>query len=129
MHALLSELVDLDLPGDDYALFGSGPLLVRCWIDEVGDLDVFARGLAWEKAARRGNVEVMSDGVEVVRVGDGVTFLPSWPFGPASIDTMIDTAEVIEGIPCVKLEYLVAYMELFDRPKDRERLAVIEANS
>lgn len=126
VHALLRKLIDLDLPQEDYALFGSGPLLVRGWIQDVGDLDVFARNAAWEKAVERGNVEIMADGAEIIQVGEGVTFLPTWPFGPATIDTMIDTAEVIDGIPCVRLEYLIAYMELFDRPKDRERLAIIE---
>ena len=70
MHPYLVELIDLDLPRSDFALFGSGPLLLRGWIDDVGDLDVFARGAAWDKAARRGNVEVMPDGRLVISFRD-----------------------------------------------------------
>jgi hypothetical protein len=129
VHRFLSELHDLALPAGDHALFGSGPLLVRGWIDEVGDLDVFARGAAWEKATAHGKLVPLPDGVEIAYVGEGVTVLPGWPFGPTSMDRMIDTAEMIDQVPCVRLEHIVAYMRRFDRPKDRERLRIIEANS
>jgi hypothetical protein len=38
----------LDLPTTGYAVFGSGPLAVCGLIEEVHDLDVVARGAAWE---------------------------------------------------------------------------------
>ena len=46
MHQLVHELVELAFPMGDWALFGSGLLLRRGWIDEVGDLDITSRGQA-----------------------------------------------------------------------------------
>lgn len=127
-HPLVRQLVDLGLPEDDWALFGSGPLLLRGWIDDIGDIDVLARAGALEKAQSLGTAEpIGDDGNEIIRIGEHLTVLRTWPFGPADLDTMIETAETIAGIRCVRLEYVVAYMELFDRPKDRARLAIIEA--
>ena len=44
---LLGRLRALELPAEDYAVFGSGPLAVRGLIEHIGDLDVVARGPAW----------------------------------------------------------------------------------
>lgn len=128
VHPYLRELIDLELPEGAWALFGSGPLLLRGWIDDVGDLDVIVRGPAWEKALAIGELRPLPDGTEIVYVGEGVTVGRTWRFGEVDIDEMIDTAELIEGIPCVRLEHIVAYKELFDRPRDQAHLAVIEAH-
>lgn len=130
MHPYIRELHDLDLPLGDWALFGSGPLLLRGWIDEIGDLDVLSRGQAWEKARANGVLKTLPEtGTSIVEVGEGVTVGCTWMFGDFSIDEMIDTAEMIEGIPCVRLEHIVAYKRLFDRPKDRLHLSIIESRT
>jgi len=38
---------------------------------------------------------------------------------------MIDTAEMIDGVPCVQLQYILAYKLIADRPKDRSHISVI----
>ena len=127
MHPYIRDLIELDLPDGDWALFGSGPLYLRGWIDEIGDVDVLSRGAAWQRAEALGVPQVLEEDGNIISViGEGVTVGSTWPYG--DIDLMIDTAEKIEGIPCVRLEHIVAYMEQFDRPKDRVRLAVIEAH-
>lgn len=103
--------------------------MVRGWIDEVGDLDVLSRGPAWAEARRVGRMVTLEDGTDIAEVDPGVTIGNTWRFGPATIDEMIDTAEIIDGIPCVRLGYIEAYMRLFDRPKDRIRLEIIVERS
>jgi hypothetical protein len=125
VHPYIRDLIDLDLPLGDYALFGSGPLLLRGWIDEVGDLDVLSRGPVWEQVVDLGVMTLLPDGNEIVEVGEGITIGHTWPYGEASIDEMIDSAEMIQNVPCVRLEHIVAYKRAFDRPKDRAHLAVI----
>ena len=129
MHPYVRSLVEASLPAGDWALFGSGPLLLRGWIDAVGDLDVVSRGAAWERAKRLGDPSTLADGNQIVAIGEGVTVGTTWLYGDFSIDELIDTAEMIDGIPCVRLEHVVAYKQLSDRPKDREHLAIIEANT
>ncbi len=127
-HPLLRRLLDLGLPQGDWALFGSGPLLVRGWIDEVGDLDVITRGAAWEQAKAAGDPGTLQpDDVESVDVdGGAITIGTSWKYGDTPVSDLIDDAEDIDGMPCVRLEHIIAYKRIADRPKDRGHLAVIE---
>ena len=123
---LFGLLRSLDLPSGDYAVFGSGPLLVRGIIERAGDLDVICRGAAWEAAQRLGPAHEQ-DGVPVVSLFDGlVTLGTSWAVGEVDEGRLIDTAEVIDGLPFVRLEHVVAYKQIADRPKDREHLRRLE---
>jgi hypothetical protein len=45
---LLVKLREFDLPEGDYAVFGSTPLVACGLLREVHDLDVVARGAAWD---------------------------------------------------------------------------------
>lgn len=125
MHPLVQELAGLALPLGDWALFGSGPLLMRGWIDDVGDLDIISRLQAWDRAQTLGTPVVLDDGAVIYQIGDGITVGSSWAYGEFSIDHLIETAETIEGVPCVRLEHVIAFKEIADRPKDRRHLALI----
>lgn len=129
MHPLLAELLDLELPDGDYALFGSGPLLVRGWIREVGDLDVIARGAAWHRAVELGTVDHLDRyDVDVVEIGSLITVGNRWGIGDFSVDALIDEAETIDRVPCVALRHVVAYKRIAGRPKDRAHLDIIESH-
>ena len=120
----------MGLPQGDYALFGSGPLLARGWIDHAGDLDVLARGAAWDLAKNTGRLDHLEVyGVDVVTVGEHITIGTSWGIGDFDVDSLIDEAELIEGIPCVLLEHVIAYKRIANRPKDRMHLKVIDERS
>jgi len=123
---LLGLLRGLGLPAGDYAVFGSGPLLVRGVIDRAGDLDVVCRGAAWDLVRRLGPI-VAQHGVPVVSLcGGAVTFGTRWAIGDFDIGHLIDTAELIDGLPFVRLEHVVAYKRIADRPKDREHLRLLK---
>jgi hypothetical protein len=128
-HPLIAELLALDLPFGDWALFGSGPLLVRGWIEDVSDLDVVSRGAAWQRARELGRRSYLPDGNEITTIGDAVTVGTTWAYGEVDVDRLIDTAEMIDDVPCVTIDHVVAYKRIADRPKDRIHLAVIEART
>ena len=129
-HPLVARLLELDLPAGDWALFGSGPLLMRGWIDEVGDLGVISRRRAWAEAQRLGTPQTLkSDGAIIYELADGITVGASWAYGDMDIDLLIDTAETIGRVPCVGLEHVVAYKQEANRARDRRHLAIIEAHS
>lgn len=122
---LFGLLRSLDLSPQDFAVFGSGPLLVRGVIDRAGDLDVICRGAAWETVQGLGPT-IEQNGVPVVSLFDGlVTFGTRWAIGDFDVDRLIDTAEMIGGLPFVRLEHVAAYKRLADRPKDREHLRLL----
>jgi len=122
---LFGLLRSLDLSPQDFAVFGSGPLLVRGVIDRAGDLDVICRGTAGETVQGLGPT-IEQNGVPVVSLFDGlVTFGTRWAIGDFDVDRLIDTAEMIGGLPFVRLEHVAAYKRLADRPKDREHLRLL----
>ena len=125
MSDLFGLLRALDLPDGEYAVFGSGPLIIRGIIEATNDLDVISRGAAWEIAAGEGEL-VAERGVTVARLFDGaITVGTEWAIGAFGVDELIDTAEVIDGLPFVRLDHVVAYKELAGRPKDLEHLEAL----
>ena len=124
---LFDRLRSLALPPDDFAVFGSGPLIVRGIIEAANDLDVISRGAAWRRAVELGNLVYLTDhDVAVVSFDDGaITVGTSWAYGEFDIDRLIDTAEIIDGLPFVRLEHVVAYKEAAGRSKDLAHLRAL----
>ena len=127
MTELFERLRSLQLRRDDYAVFGSGPLVVRGVIEATNDLDVLCRGEAWETVCRLAPPQHDRQwDVELVSLyDDRLTFGTTWAIGEVSTNDVIDTAEIIEGLPFAKLEYVVEYKTTSGRPKDLAHLAAL----
>ncbi len=117
-----------NLPDGDYAIFGSGPLLVRGIISTVNDIDVLARGAAWERALEIGEVTPLPEhGISVVSLHNGaLTIGRRWAIGDIDADHTIDSADRLFGLPWAKLDLVAAYKRTADRPKDREHLRLLD---
>ena len=125
-HNLFDLLRSLELPMGDYAIFGSGPLSVREIIEGTNDLDVISRGSAWERALSAGELISLPDGAKIVSCFDGaVTIGMNWAYGDFDINELIDTAEMIDSLPFVRLEHVVRYKEIAARPKDLTHLELL----
>lgn len=121
----------LELPASDYAIFGSGPLAIRGIIAECSDLDVLCRGEAWDAVQSKGRKEFLPEyGVSVVTMsaiaGSDVTFGTEWGIGNFDVDKLIDTAEIIDRIPFVRLEHVVRYKTIRSSAKDLRHLKWLE---
>ena len=127
-HELFDLLRQLELPGGDYVVFGSGPLVVRGLIEATNDLDVVCRGEAWREVCALSPPErVPAWNVDLVSLYEGrITFGTSWAIGDVDVDDLIDTAETIQELPFARLEHVVAYKEISARPKDRLHLEALE---
>ena len=92
MEALFEYLKSLKLPEGDFAVFGSGPLIVKGIIPASNDLDIICRGAAWEKVKSIGTLEHNDEyDVEIVALHDGKLSLGSkWGIGKFDIDDLID---------------------------------------
>lgn len=125
---LLAALRSLQLPAGDYAVFGSGPLIVRGIIEADNDLDVLCRGEAWTRATEIGDLVYLPEhDVEVVSFfGGAITAGPRWAIGEFDTDELIDSAEILEGLPFVQLKHVVRYKEIAARPKDLAHLRLLE---
>ncbi len=114
----------LCLPPQDYAVFGSGPLLAHGLVEHVGDVDLLARGAAWLKATTLGSLETAPDGDRIIRLADGVDVFDGWL--DMDTDAIIDRAVLINGLPFASLHDVLAFKRKLNRPKDVEHVRRLE---
>ncbi|MFZ2187855.1 MAG: hypothetical protein WAV46_04510 [Candidatus Moraniibacteriota bacterium] len=126
-HRLFQELKKLSFPAGEYAIFGSGPMWVR-GIRESHDLDIIARGEAWEWAKANGQVTIKENSeLECAQFADGnIEVYQDWYPGKWDVDTLIESADMIEGIPFVRLASVIDWKKIMGREKDGEDLILIE---
>ena len=130
MSALFAIVRGLSLSPGDFAIFGSGPLIVRGIIPLTNDLDIICRGEAWNQAKSIGVLSyIEAQDVTIASINDGrISFGTCWGIGDFDIDELIDSAEIIDGLPFVRLEHVVAYKLFANRDKDREHIAALHAS-
>ena len=126
---IFDRLRNLKLSAGDFAIFGSGPLIVRGIIAASNDLDVLCRRQAWKTVQELGEPEYLSNyDVNIMTMCDGqLTFGEKWGIGVFNIDELIESAEVIDGLPFVRLIHVASYKRISKRPKDLEHLEALEA--
>lgn len=123
---LFGLLRSLELPAHDYAVFGSGPMIVRGMVEATNDLDIITRRAAWERVQEIGTLSSFDDDNPCVDMFDGrITFGITWKYGTFDLGELIDTAELIEGLPFVRMEHVVTYKRAAGRPKDFEHLGLL----
>jgi len=128
LSSLFDSLRDLSLPAGDFAIFGSGPLIVRGIVPASHDLDVICRGKAWEQVQTIGSIEYLEEyQLSIVTMFDGrLTFGIEWGIGDFDTDVLIDTADLIDGLPFVRLDHVTRYKNISRRPKDLEHLQALQ---
>lgn len=126
-NGLIRKLAALGLPPDDFAIFGSAPLMIR-GLRESRDLDAVARGAAWAKAVSPAErlEKPAGGGTKAVLAGGDIEFFDVWGPGEWDIDDLIDTADVIDGVRFVSLDRVAKWKSLMGRPKDLADLELIE---
>ncbi|MEE8576043.1 MAG: hypothetical protein V3T31_02200 [candidate division Zixibacteria bacterium] len=127
MKTLFDSLRRMKLPNCDFAVFGSGPLIVRGLIPVTNDLDIVCRGAAWDKIREIGTLQFNDAyGVEIVTFYDGqVTFGNRWGIGNFDVNELIDGAEFIEKLPFVQLKHVVEYKMERASEKDLRHLELL----
>ncbi|MFA6603481.1 MAG: hypothetical protein WCT10_01410 [Patescibacteria group bacterium] len=123
-NPLVCRLLELELPTADFAVFGSGPMMARGWRDSR-DLDIVARGAAWDKARQVGVESFTADGAVKYVIGP-IEVFDSWAPGQWDVNELIDGAELIDGVRFVSLENVIKWKRLMGRPKDLEDIKLIE---
>ena len=127
-HDLIHDVLNLGLPAEDYALAGSAPLLAHGMRAELGDVDVVARGRAWDLAQIFGRPVRARSGGKVVRLSGGrIEIFDSWFPPELTVDALIRHADVIEGIRFVSLRDTLIWKRYLNRDKDKDDIRLIEA--
>ena len=117
-----------DLPAGEFAIFESGPLIVRGVIPAANDLDIICRGAAWERAKSIGTVEHLEEySVTIAAICDGqISFGTEWGIGIFDVDDLIDDAELIGGLPFVQLRHVISYKMERASPKDLRHIEALK---
>ncbi|GLY51858.1 hypothetical protein [Lentzea sp. NBRC 102530] len=126
-HEYFRALLALELPVEDFAVTGSAVLYAHGLIDDPRDLDVLARGAAWERARRLGEPKPtpLAVGAEIT-LGD-IQILDRW-FPGWNTAALIDEADVLHGLRFVRLGVIRATKARLGRPRDLEHVALIDAH-
>ena len=124
---LFDRVKNLNLPAGDFAIFGSGPLIIRGIVPASNDLDIICRRRAWDYIKGVGEPEYLTEyKLNIVTMFDGsLTFGNKWGIGAFDTDELIDSAELIDGLPFVRLEYVAKYKKISKRPKDLQHLEAL----
>jgi len=121
MLPYLDELKQLNLPSKQYAIFGSGPLAIR-GIREARDLDILVKKDLWDSLAKIYPPNEKGNGLMIGHV----ELFSKWEPFDVNVNELIDSAEMIEGLPFVRLEYVVEWKKHVGRDKDKKDLELIE---
>lgn len=123
----IDELKALKLPAGQYAIFGSGPLAVRD-LRDAGDIDIIVTQEIWDKLAKKypqTKKETVKGPVTSINI-DHLEIYRDWLNLTSQIKEMIETAEIINDLPFVKLEHVIEWKKFMGRDKDKNDLRLIE---
>lgn len=127
MLNFLDELKTLNLPAGQYAIFGSGPLAIRN-LRDAGDIDIIVTQKLWEQLAIKypqTNKETVKGSVTSINIGH-LEIYHDWLNLTPKITELIETADIINDLPFVKLEYVVEWKKFMGRDKDKNDLKLID---
>ena len=118
----------MKLPVGKYALFGSAPLGVR-GLRECNDIDLIVVEELWEKYknATGWEYKITENGVEHIESNDGnIEIWHDWRPWYQDITQFINNAEIIDGLPFVRLEYFIEWKKKYGREKDLKDVQTAE---
>jgi len=128
-HPLIQFILSMGMSAHDFAIFGSVPMALHGLKEIANDIDVIARGTAWNKAKEFGSPREtpMLSGTYIKLLDGKVEIYHCWfPKDAWNVDELIDTAEVVDGVRYVKLEYVLKYKKARFAEKDRKDIEAIE---
>lgn len=126
---LIEFIKKLNLPQDEFVVFGSGAMYLNEIKDLDHDIDLLARGSAWEKATKLAKpVDTLYHKGKVVVLNNGkVEIYNEWLPGDWDMDKLINKSDLIDGIRFVNLDTVIKWKKMMNREKDQKHLKMIDA--
>jgi hypothetical protein len=116
----LDELLKLNLPADDFAVFGSGPLAIRS-LRENEDVDIIVRPGLWNEL-----ISVFPPVNEKLIKLNNIEIFRHWLPWFTDVNALIDTADLIDNIRFVTLENVLIWKKALKREKDLRDIFLLE---
>jgi hypothetical protein len=127
-HPLLRRLITMGLQTGDFVVFGSAPLLVHGIRADVRDIDIVARGAAWQQARATGVAAVgpITGSPMAYFWGGRIEVSPQWTSPNWDVDLLIHNADAVQGVRFARLQDVLAHKRALGRKKDEADIAAIE---
>ena len=125
---LFQKVKDLKFPIGKYALFGSAPMGIRGF-KECSDIDLIVVEELWQKYKNESGWEykITENGVEHIESSDSnIEIWHDWRPWYQDITPFINSAEIIDGLPFVRLDHVLEWKKKFGREKDKKDIEIIE---
>lgn len=125
---IFEKVKSLNLPLGKYVVFGSGPMAVH-GIRENHDIDILAIPEVYEQLKLDSNWhEKTWPSGDICLEKEDFEITNKWKFDSyePDIQKLIDEAEVINGVPFVKLEEVLAWKKVRGKEKDLKDIQLIE---
>ena len=122
MISFFDEYKKLDLPKGQHALFGSALMLIH-HLRPIKDLDIIVKEDLWNELQDRYKDHIHQDPLRI-KIGN-IKIFQDWSNMTGKIDEMIDNAEMIQGMPFVRFEYVIEWKRFMKRNKDMKDIAMI----
>ena len=123
------KILKLNLPKGGYAIFGSGPMAIR-GLRPSRDIDIIVTNDVFEKYKKGEEwklVKFERDGRKIEMLEkDDFELYPTWGPGDWDIEKLVEEAEIIDGLPFVRLEAVLKWKKISARKKDREDVKLIK---
>jgi hypothetical protein len=123
MEYLISELKKLNLPKNEYSVFGSGPMAIR-GLKEPGDLDIIVTEQLWKSLKEKYEL-VKKENYEYLTI-NGIDIFNEWTHPDYNISKLIEESDIIDDIRFVKLETVLEWKKRRDSEKDKKDIELIE---
>lgn len=127
-RVLLSQVKQLNLPKGEYAIFGSGPMGVRN-LRDCQDIDMIVTNKLFENSSKKlgwknGDFERNGEYIQMIKKGE-IELYKEWGPGKWNNNELIKDAEIIDGLPFVKLKYVLKWKKISGREKDKKDIKLI----
>jgi len=117
---LFARVKELNLPIGKYALFGSAPLGIRN-LKDCHDVDIIATEELWNEYKNKPEWELKemhNEFGDVYLCNGDIELWKKWRAGDWNIENLIKEAEMIDGLPFVRLEEMIKWKKMNGREKD-----------
>lgn len=119
---LLEELRKLNLPKDQFAIFGSGPMGAR-GLKKCNDIDIIVKKDLWNDLIKK--YPLKKDGDDRLLIGN-IDVFKRWSPGEWNVDLLIENADIINKIRFVKLKEVLKWKKKYNREKDIKDIKLIK---
>ncbi|MFH1129170.1 MAG: hypothetical protein V1686_00320 [Patescibacteria group bacterium] len=121
---LLEKLKKLNLPKGKFAIFGSGPMIVR-GLKESGNIDLVVTRDVFEEFRDKEGWSAKLETCDGLQNGD-IEMYYEWGPGEWDVEKLINEAEIIDGLSFARMEEVLRWKKVYNREKDQKDIELIE---